>query len=131
YADEQGKLVRLRGFVWADPETPPPDPQPLYSVPNRTHTSLLLRVHDLAQGPDWQPAGGDVRVSVGGPLHGVFVGDDVELFGTLQAIPPPSNPGEVDWQAYFADQGVRASIHLKSGDALTLRQRGSFWMVDA
>lgn len=131
FADEHGQLVRVRGVIWTDPETPPANAQPLYSNPSPAHTSLLLRVDHLAHGPDWQPVQGYLRVSVGGRLRGSVVGDEVELLGTLEAIPPPSNPGEADWQTYFADQAVRARLHLKTPDAATLRRRGSFWMVDA
>ncbi|MBA2586645.1 MAG: ComEC/Rec2 family competence protein [Chthoniobacterales bacterium] len=37
-------------------------------------------------------------------------GDDLKLFGTIQPIPPPRNPGEFDMRAYLARQDLRDEL---------------------
>jgi competence protein ComEC len=131
HAGEEGRPVKLRGWVWTDPETPPPDPAPLRTIPITGRTSVLLRAGHVALDADWLPAQGYVKLNSGTPLAGLTVGDEVEVFGLLELIPPPGNPGENDWQAYFGDQEIRAMIRAKTADAVAVRQPASMWSLDS
>lgn len=41
------------------------------------------------------------------------IGDELELFGTLQPIEPPRNPGEFDARAYLARRGVKQRLIIR------------------
>lgn len=129
YATAAGAPVRLRGIIIADPasETISAD-EPLRSRTGYDRTTTMLELTELHQEEHWIEVRGKARVSVAGRLTGIEVGDDVELLGQLHAIPGPGNPGEFDWQRYELDQGVRASVHVKTADGIRAQQ-SSPWSV--
>jgi competence protein ComEC len=44
------------------------------------------------------------------------MGDELELFGTLQPIEPPRNPGEFDMRAYLMRRGVKQTLIVRYPD---------------
>jgi competence protein ComEC len=74
---------------------------------------------------DGKEAAGTVRVAVRDETFPGGYGDRIELAG--KPVPPRGyrNPGGFDYPAYLARQGVYAVIHLKSGSAITILERGS------
>jgi competence protein ComEC len=72
--------------------------------------------------------------------HAVEFGDELKLFGTLEKIQPPRNPGEFDMASYLARQDVRRALIVRyaengavlshSGGSSILRaaQKSRDWM---
>jgi len=54
----------------------------------------------------WQPAQGDVRCTVVGPAKELQCGDRLEFATALMPVAPPLCPGELDYRAYEAEQGI-------------------------
>jgi len=59
-------------------------------------------VTELRVGADWQPVAGGVRVNVDGDATAFLPGDEVEVLGNIQAIPPPRNPGAPDMRPVYS-----------------------------
>jgi competence protein ComEC len=129
YAAAQGVIVRLRGTVLTDPEWHEQSDSPLRSRSGSQQTVLVLNVAELQQEHAWKPAAGQVRLTVAGILSTARVGDTVELIGALQAVPPPGNPGERDWQRYHRDQDIRALIHVKTPEAIEVLRSATDWTI--
>jgi competence protein ComEC len=54
----------------------------------------------------WQPASGDIRCTLDGPAQDVRCGDRLETAMALVPVAPPLCPGELDYRAYEAEQGI-------------------------
>jgi len=54
----------------------------------------------------WQPANGDVRCNLLGPAQELRCGDRLEWASALESVTPPLCPGELDYRAYEAQQGI-------------------------
>jgi competence protein ComEC len=54
----------------------------------------------------WQPARGDVRCTVVGLAKELRCGDRLEFATALVPVAPPLCPGELDYRAYEAEQGI-------------------------
>jgi competence protein ComEC len=74
---------------------------------------------------DGREAAGTIRITVRDETFPGGYGDRIELSG--RPVPPRGyrNPGVFDYPAYLARQSVYAVIHLKSGSAITILERGS------
>jgi competence protein ComEC len=119
--------VRVRGVVVAGPDHHPAEDAALRSVANPAAAVLLVEARAVAAGADWGPAAGRLRAHVGGTPAGVAVGDLVEITGELHAVAPPGNPGEGDLRARWADQDVRAALHVKTAAAVVPVAAGAWW----
>jgi ComEC/Rec2-related protein len=64
----------------------------------------------------WQPAQGGVRCTVIGPAGGLQCGDLIEWSGALEPVAPPLCPGELDYPAREAAQGVYYHATLPTAD---------------
>jgi competence protein ComEC len=79
-------------------------------------TSFVLRVESWRPtggrlfGADidapWQSAQGDVRVTLVGPAKELLCGDRLEFSSELTPVAPALTPGELDYPAYEAEQGI-------------------------
>ena len=57
------------------------------------------------------------------------IGDELALFGTLQPIEPPRNPGEFDMRAYLARRGVTRTLIVRYAENGQILQSGSEFSV--
>src|SRR5205085_5591614 len=106
--------VVVRGFLDEEPMAHPQLPEdPLKSFATGEFTTAVLRVHALKQNNDWVTASGRARLVVSEKLHGVHIGDEVEVVGRLLRPDVAANPGEFDFDSYLKDQGIRAEIQVR------------------
>jgi hypothetical protein len=118
--------AQLRGVLEEEPalhKQPPPDS--LHSLPQGDTTVSVLAVTHMRHGNDWLPISGRARLAVEGRLHGLHVGDEVDIVGRLYAPPPPGNPGEPDHAAQLRDEGIRAVLAVRrTADGVTRLTEG-------
>jgi ComEC/Rec2-related protein len=57
------------------------------------------------------------------------IGDELALFGTLQPIEPPRNPGEFDMRAYLARRGVNQTLIVRYAENGQILQSGSEFSI--
>jgi competence protein ComEC len=105
--------TQWRGVVIEEPKT-----QLLARATRRSfdRTSFVLRVESWrpTQGrlfsadidTPWQPARGDINCILLGPTQKLQYGDRIEFSTAIELIPPPLVPGELDFRAYEAEQGI-------------------------
>ena len=101
----------MRGVVSSEPLQLPPQENPFarWSY-GRERTHFLLNVQSV-EGP-WGdiPVRGRLRVTVGEAVLDLREGEEVEVFGWLQAFRPPANPGMFDWATYHRREGLSAGL---------------------
>ncbi|MGI9114842.1 MAG: ComEC/Rec2 family competence protein [Chthoniobacterales bacterium] len=60
------------------------------------------------------------------------IGDELALFGTLQPIDPPRNPGEFDMRSFLARRGVTRALMVRAPEnAHLVQRRGGFCVLRA
>lgn len=77
-------------------------------------TRLIVRTESLRRGTEQVPFTGRVMVMVDGEREDLLPGDRVKLYGRIQAIPPPTNPGERDPRVAARRQNVHARMRVDS-----------------
>jgi len=60
----------------------------------------------------WQPAQGDVQCTLVGPAKELLCGDRLEFATALVPVAPPLCPGELDFRAYQAEQGISYNVTI-------------------
>ncbi|MEY2493141.1 MAG: competence protein ComEC [Verrucomicrobiota bacterium] len=74
---------------------------------------FILRLRSAKFGDETLPSDASVLVRWRGTPK---MGDELELFGTLQPIEPPRNPGEFDMRAYLRRRGVKQTLIVRYPD---------------
>lgn len=117
----------VRAKVLTLPEaTPLVESSPLSTVPQGIDTRFLIQVFAVRHGHVWHPASGRLMARVHGHVLGTRAGDCVELFGTLQSPPIPSNPGERDRRAALRAERLLARMEVRHPECVQpiARSRG-------
>ena len=70
-------------------------------------SALVIDVAGLGRDATWRPAAGRVRLSVGGHLPKLRVGDGVRAETTLRVPRGFANPGSFDIAGHLARRGIR------------------------
>ena len=105
------RAVSARGFVVTEPK----------SAPSGVSTFLIaLKSIDLEGTP----------IATRGRLlirwkHAVEFGDEINVFGTAEAIPPPRNPGEFDMRSYLERQDVHRQLFVRYAENGAVVQHSS------
>lgn len=121
-AEAEPKLVRLRGWVIEEPTRPLPPPTPAFVPYPRTEPARsVLRVQQVQIREQWHAASGKAYLTAEGSLDGIRLGDEVEVFGWIQAPQGPANPGGFDWRRHLADQRIRAVVRVRRTSATVVR----------
>jgi len=108
-------LVSLRG----DPESP--------DLRDRG-VRFRVRTDQVRVGNRTAVVSGLVEVYVRGLLpQSVNWGDRVSVLGRLRLPETPSNPGEFDFAAWAAREGITATLHVRHPTAVRLSQAASVW----
>lgn len=80
------------------------------------------RVSAIRVGSQWQPVEGGVRVTVDGDATAYLPGDELQVLGDIQSIPPPRNPGEPDMRPIYAARGQQGRVRVDSLQQLQWRR---------
>ena len=124
---EQPTPVVLEGCVITSPRWLPAPPDiPGRLMPPSDHTILTLRVTQLRNGLQWEPATGRISVSMVGKLPDVYYGDQLRLVGKLSPPNPPQNPGDYDQSATQRQQRVLAILRVDDAGSVTKLKSGGF-----
>ena len=75
----------------------------------------------------WQPAQGDVRCTLVGPAKELQCGDRLEFATALMPVAPPLCPGELDYRAYEARQGIFFHATVPALDWRRIETGGGDW----
>jgi ComEC/Rec2-related protein len=75
----------------------------------------------------WQPARGDVRCTVVGSAKELQCGGRLEFAAALVPVAPPLCPGELDYRAYEARQGIFYHATLPTLDWRRIETGGGDW----
>lgn len=75
----------------------------------------------------WQPARGDINCTLLGPAQELQCGDRIEFAAAMEPIPPPLVPGELDFQAYEAEQGIYYQAALSALNWRRIEVGGGNW----
>lgn len=112
-ASVEPRLVRVRGTLDEEPSVRRhPAPDPLVSRPRPDTGATVLAIREIEAGTSWTPASGNARLTVGGPLAGLHVGDEVEVTGWLSRPTGRMNPGEWDYASFLQDDRIRAELRV-------------------
>ena len=118
WAGNEVRVASVRGTVTTEPKTEASG-----------MATFLLRLKDARVDNQIFETSASVYVHWRGTAQ---VGDEVALFGTLQPVDPPRNPGEFDMRRYLARRGVsRALIVRYPENGRVLRQGSPFSVIRA
>ncbi|HOQ04298.1 MAG TPA: ComEC/Rec2 family competence protein [Anaerohalosphaeraceae bacterium] len=81
-------------------------------------TSFLLAVEKALTTDGWQRACGTLAVSVNQPVRTLSAGERIRFHCTLQKLPPPDNPGMVDYGKTLAAQGIFLTAEIPGPEAI-------------
>jgi ComEC/Rec2-related protein len=91
-----------------------------YDVP---HSLAQVRLEEIQQGRDWQPAAGQIIVSTPGLLaSNFFAGQHVEIKGVLARPAAPLAEGLFDDRAYLQARGIFYELKAESANNWQLRE---------
>ncbi len=111
YVGNERKLARLRGTVVSPPRLI--EPTDYFFAPwsyQSERMTFLLDVDSAESETRDVRASGLIRLTVREPVLNLELGERVEVFGWLYAIPPPVNPGGYDWAAHYRRKGIVAGM---------------------
>lgn len=113
-AGDERRLVRVIGTVVEPPRYQPAERRnPFMPFAPPARTSLLLETQRIVSSGDAvQPIRGLLRATVDAERLDLAAGDRVRLTGWLSGFDVPRNPGEFDWRAWNARQGVHARLFV-------------------
>ncbi|MEP7070902.1 MAG: ComEC/Rec2 family competence protein [Verrucomicrobiota bacterium] len=95
-------------------------------IENSGDATFLLQLRSISREGAALPASALVRTRWRGTAE---VGDRLALFGTLQLISPPRNPGEFDLRAYLARRDVRQSLMVRYPENAHVVQKGNVFSL--
>jgi competence protein ComEC len=96
-----------------------------------TKTRFTIETHAVRDGGEWQRAVGWVDVQIDARVENVTAGDRVRIIGRVSRSPPPLNPGEFDFAAYYRAERKLCLLRAKRADAVTVVEKSSSWNVSA
>jgi len=135
--DKTLTTTQWRGVIVEEPTT-----QLSLSATRRSfdHTSFTLQVESwrptagrLFSAPvdePWQPAQGNVRCTLLGPAQEILCGDRIEFAAPLSPIPSPLCPGELDYRAYEAAQGIYYETTVSALNWQRIETGNGHWWQD-
>ena len=85
------------------------------------------RLFGAAVDAPWQPAQGEVRCTVIGPAKELQCGDRIEFASALVPVEAPLCPGELDYNAWEAAQGIYYHASIASSNWQRIETGGGNW----
>lgn len=128
-ATDDGVFVRLRGRIITPPQVLDPRPNPFSRwIPQLERTAFVMDCEAVEGVKDFVAASGRVRVTIYEAALGLRLGERCEVFGRLQALLPPDNPGAFDWRMYSLAQGVAARLSCQHRENVRpMAEEGDMW----
>ncbi len=78
----------------------------------------------------WQSAQGEVRCTLVGPAKELQCGDRIEFAAPLETIPPALTPGQLDYRAWQAAQGIYYRVTITASDWQRIETgNGNWWQT--
>jgi competence protein ComEC len=128
YARARKHPVCLEAELIAPPKWfPAPEPDPMRIIPADAYSVVVLRAQRIRDGRRWRKASGRVRMIVSGERLGLYRGDEVRVFGTLQKPAGQENPGGFDAANYHRSRRILALLQAEHPDCVTLLRSSSRW----
>ncbi|MCK5579028.1 MAG: DNA internalization-related competence protein ComEC/Rec2 [Planctomycetes bacterium] len=123
-----GVVVRIIGTVSSDVQERIRSGTGNYSL---LSASFLLEAERLTAGDMAAPVSGHLKVNTYNFLPGLDYGDRVELLGVIYAARPPTNPGQFNYPAYLARQGIHKILRVTKPDDVKLLSsgQGNFFLM--
>jgi hypothetical protein len=126
YARHESQPVCIEAVALAGPRrVPAPPADPMRIIPTQDKCRLDVRATAIRDGDRWLPVTGKVGLSVEGHLLGIRAGDRLRVFGNLNRLSPPDNPGEFDYAAYHRTDRKLCSLWSSYPDCVSVIGRGS------
>ena len=97
---------------------PPHNPGQIFETSERT--LFTLRTEKLRDGHDWIPVSGNVLVTIYDDGRQYRIGDQLQLFGTIQQPLGVNNPGEYNYADYLRGLRIHALFRCPDHSAVTL-----------
>jgi competence protein ComEC len=119
FADQHLRPACLEVLALESPSALPAPPRsPYRAIPSQCRSRLRVRASALRDGTGWSPVSGLCQLTVGGQLVNVSAGDRLQVFGQLQKIAIPKNPGEFDFASYARAHGRLSRLVSNSPDCV-------------
>lgn len=96
-----------------------------------TKTRFTVETHAIRDGDVWRRAVGWVDVQIDDRVDNVTAGDRVRILGRISRSPPPLNPGEFDFAAYYRAERKLCLLRTRDPNAVTLVEPSPWWNVMA
>ena len=126
YASYDRQPVCIEAVALTCPRRVPAPPwDPMRIIPTGDRSRLDVRATAIRDGDRWLPVTGKVGLSVEGHLLGVRGGDRLRVFGDLNRVWPPDNPGEFDYAAHYRADRTLCSLRSSYPDCVSVTGRGS------
>ena len=125
-ATRKPQPIALRGILRSVP-TWTPNPQFRVDQPDTEVwlTWWQVQWQSIRQGNQWHPIVCRSKLTVPGRLTHLLPGDEVQVFGTVRAVPSATNPGGANWSRRSRGQGLFVAV---SADAThQIRKLSSGW----
>lgn len=88
-------------------------------LPRQVASGVVTRVKTW---DGWQPASGEVSLSIEEPLPQLAYGQTIRALGMFSRPLPAMNPGEFDWARYYREQRILANFRISQFDNVTIIQ---------
>jgi competence protein ComEC len=120
--DEAPRPAWLKGVV-AEVPTFRAGERPGDSGTSRT----VLAATAVRDGDAWRPASGHLQLLIGGDRSDLRAGEPVQAAGSLEAIPGPLNPGELDPRELPRARGIRLRLAVDEPSGVWPDPDGAPW----
>lgn len=128
FASDVPRLCQLRLYLPNEPRLRTMTFGQRFPSPPRQVT--LARVTQVLTTSGWVDASGDVLVQIREPNPQLAAGQTVQVVGMLERPGPAMNPGQFDWQRYYRDMGVLASLQIPhAGNVAILDDSPAPWIT--
>jgi len=81
-------------------------------------TLTRVRIQQARRADGWSPSVAVASLVIDEKVRGYYPGDRVELYGHWRLPPEPSNPGQFDLRARYAELGWTAQLRVESSEQL-------------
>ena len=93
-------------------------------------TLTRVRIHQARHAEGWTSSDAVASVVIDDPLRGCYPGDLVELYGHWRLPPEPSNPGQFNLRARYAELGWTAQLRVESSKQVVRIRTAEYLRLD-
>lgn len=130
FARQTAEPVCVEAIALSGPRRVPAPPEnKTRAIPVGDRTRVPLEVRAIRDRDAWRMATGRATLTVDGHLVGVRAGDRLRVFGQVNRVHPPDNPGGFDFAAYARSDGELAVIWCDYPDGAVQVDRAGGWSL--